>query len=117
MKITEEFLAELEAAAKAATQGEWAAVHGGVGCDGEECSCVIAGLGRVADDVGTQDACYIAAAQPAHVLALIKELRDALQIIDRTCMDLEFMLAENRVSMTARLLDDAAISFEEGRHR
>ena len=77
MKITDEFLAELEAAAKAATQGEWEAVHGGVGCDGEECSCVIAGLGRVADDVGTQNACYIAAAQPAHVLALIAELREA----------------------------------------
>lgn len=73
MQVTDEFLAELEAAAKAAKDGDWAA----------ETSHRVFVSGPV---------------QPAHVLALIAELREARQTI-------------------YRLLDDAAISFEEGQRR
>ena len=121
MKIDAAFIADIEAAAKAATQGKWFRENGHSGDGTRERLRVNTGhkySDMIADYfLRCADIDYIAAAQPANVLALIAELREARQTIDRMCMDLEFMLAENRVSMTSRLLDDAAISFEEGQRR
>lgn len=66
MKITDEFLAELEAAAKAAKDGDWA--------------------------VETSHRVFVSGpVQPAHVLALIAELREAHQTINRQREDMDIV--------------------------
>lgn len=100
MKITNEFLADLEAKAKAATGGKWLIGPFQLPCDGGGLSLYRKTKYRwVSIHIDPDEDCeFIVAAQPAHVLALIAELREAHQTI-------------------ARLREDAIIAFEEGRRR
>lgn len=70
----------LEQAALAATQGHWRAQHPHAGSFGWEVANDT-GICRICDDLTESDAAYIAAANPAVVLELVRRLRAAEQAV------------------------------------
>ena len=93
MKITDDFLNDLEAKAKAATLGKWECTE-----NGGDSACAISFIRAEKVDIidcwEPHDGSFVVAAQPAHVLAMIAALRDARQTIARLREDMDIVREE-----------------------
>lgn len=116
MSVTDAELDDLEAKAKAATQGKWEVFPGHEDYENDirtpELRSVVTGMHSVAT-IGKEDAAHIAAANPETVLRLVAEVRlkerkDSIERAVSLCdtfLAVKGMPQEERAAMVATVLE------------